>query len=175
MWTIRPERDSDHEAIEALADMAFGRGRFAKTAYRLREGVAEEKSLSLVAEEAKKTVGTVRFWPIAVGGMKSLLLGPLAVHPSMRAKGIGRALMQKGLDEAKKQGFETVLLVGDEAYYSRAGFAKLKPGQVKFPGPVNPERILGVSLVSGALERLSGAVARARIDNPVSAQAVPLG
>jgi predicted N-acetyltransferase YhbS len=175
LWTIRPERKSDAAVVETLDDLAFGYGRFAKSAYRLREGVAAETRLSLVAEEGGEAVGTVRFWPIAVGGVKSLLLGPLAVHPKIRSKGIGRALMQKGLEEAKELGFETVLLVGDEAYYKRAGFTRLRPGQVKFPGPVDPERILGVELVPGALEKLSGPIARAHIDFAVSAQAAPLG
>lgn len=174
-WKIRAERKSDEATIEALADMAFGFGRFAKTAYRLREGVAPEARLSFVAEDAGKTVATVRFWPIAVGGTKSLLLGPLAVHPSIRSNGIGQALMQHGLGAAKKLGFEAVILVGDEAYYQRAGFAKLKPGQVTFPGPVDPQRILAVSLVDGALEKLSGPVTRAHLDDPVSAQAAPVG
>lgn len=174
-WTIRPERESDAATIEALVDMAFGMGRFAKAAYRLREGVAPEAGLSFVAEAGGETIATVRFWPIAVGGARSLLLGPLAVHPKIRAKGIGRALMRHGLDAARKHGFETVLLVGDEAYYVRAGFSKLKPGQVRFPGPVDPQRILGVALVPGALEKLSGLIARAHIDVPVSAQAAPVG
>jgi predicted N-acetyltransferase YhbS len=174
-WTIRAERASDAGVVETLDDLAFGYGRFAKTAYRLREGVAAAKGLSFVAEAGGEAVATVRFWPIAVGGAKSLLLGPLAVHPKIRSKGIGQALMKKGLEEAKKKGFETVILVGDEAYYRRAGFTRLKPGQVKFPGPVDPERILGVELVPGALAKLSGPIARARIDVPVSAQAAPLG
>lgn len=174
-WTIRPEREGDAAVVETLDDLAFGFGRFAKSAYRLREGVAPESRLSFVAESGGKPVGTVRFWPIAIGGARSLLLGPLAVHPDIRSKGIGRALMSHGLEEAKKLGFETVLLVGDEAYYRRAGFTRLKKGQVKFPGPVDPERILGVALVPGALEKLSGPIARARINAPVSAQAAPLG
>lgn len=174
-WTIRPEQPSDAAIIEALVDMAFGFGRFAKTAYRLREGVKPEARLSFVAEENGKAVATVRFWPIAVGGAPSLLLGPLAVHPSARTKGIGQTLMQHGLDEAKKLGFATVILVGDEAYYRRAGFARLKTGQVTFPGPVDPQRILAVALADSALEKLSGLITRARIDEPVSAQAAPAG
>ena len=39
MWDIRKERQDDSPAIEALVDIGFGPGRFAKTAYRLREGV----------------------------------------------------------------------------------------------------------------------------------------
>lgn len=174
-WQIRNERAQDADAVEKLVTLGFGAGRYAKTAYRLREGVKPEARLCFVAEENKKLVGAVRFWPILVGGHKTLLLGPLAVQPELRGKGIGIALMQKGIEEAKLLGFQTIILVGDESYYGRAGFAKLKPGQVRFPGPVDPERILGIALQDGALEKLEGAVARAAIDEPVSANAAPLG
>ena len=110
-----------------------------------------------------------------MGTKRSLLLGPLAVQPELRGKGIGVALMQKGIEAARKLGFETIILVGDEFYYSRAGFARLKAGQVRFPGPLDAERILGLALKPGALEKLEGAVTRAQIDLPVSANAAPLG
>ena len=51
MFTLRPERPDDGPAIEALLDICFGPGRFAKTAYRLREGVGPVAVLSTVAEE----------------------------------------------------------------------------------------------------------------------------
>jgi predicted N-acetyltransferase YhbS len=177
MWEIRAERASDDAAIERLIDSGFGPGRFAKTAYRLREGVAPDARLSFVAENPRPAVllGAVRFWPVIVGQSSALLLGPLAVDPKLRGRGIGIALMQRGLEEARVLGFESVVLVGDEPYYAKVGFAKLKPGQVRFPGPVDGDRLLGLALKPGALETLSGEVKRARIDVAVSAQATKLG
>jgi len=174
-WQIRSERPEDAGSVEKLITLGFGAGRFAKTAYRLREGVKPDARLCFVAEENKQLVGAVRFWPIIVGGQRSLLLGPLAVQPELRGNGIGIALMQKGIEEARRLGFHSIILVGDESYYSRVGFTRLRPDQVNFPGPVNPERILGLALLPGALEKLAGAVARAQIDEPVSANAAPLG
>jgi predicted N-acetyltransferase YhbS len=174
-WQIRTERGEDAAQVDALVTLCFGTGRFAKTAYRLREGVKADARLCFVAEENKQLLGAVRFWPIMVGSQRSLLLGPLAVQPPLRGRGIGIALMQKGIEEARKLEFQTIILVGDESYYSRVGFARLKPDQVSLPGPVNPERILGLALQPGALEKLAGAVARAKIDDPVSANAAPLG
>jgi predicted N-acetyltransferase YhbS len=177
MWQIRAERAGDEEAVENLVDQGFGPGRFAKTAYRLREGVAADARLSFVAEhnETGALLGAVRFWPVAVGHRIQLLLGPLAVEPQLRGQGIGIALMQKGIAEARALDYDAVLLVGDESYYAKVGFAKLKPGQVRFPGPVDYDRVLGLALKDGALDRLSGEVARARIDQPVSAEATKLG
>ena len=176
MWEIRAERETDEAAIEAIVTSGFGPGRFAKTAYRLREGVAPLSDLSFVAEsmDTRTLLGSVRFWPIAAGGKPLLLLGPLAVKPQLRGRGIGIALMQRGLDAARAAGHGSVILVGDEPYYARVGFRRLKPGQLRFPGPVDPDRILGLALKDGALDSLIGEIERARIDMPVSAQAAPL-
>lgn len=175
MWDIRAERSADEDAVERLVAECFGAGRFAKTAYRLREGVEPERRLSFVAEENGELVGSVRFWPIVIGGMRALLLGPLAVRPAIRGRGIGIALMQRGLKEAASLDYECVVLVGDEPYYAKVGFARLPAGRVHFPGPVDPKRVLGLALKPNALIGLSGAVKRARVDTPVCAQAAPLG
>ncbi len=177
MWELRSEQTSDERAIEALVDRCFGPGRYAKTAYRLREGVEPESRLSFVAVGASDGVllGSVRFWPIMVGSQISLLLGPLAVEPELRGRGIGISLMQRGIDQARALGFDTIILVGDEPYYARVGFSRLAPSRIRMPGPVDSSRLLGLSLKQGALVSLSGDVRRARIDNPVSAQTTPLG
>ena len=177
MWDIRAEQQADRRAIEALVDRCFGPGRYAKTAYRLREGVEPDPRLSFVAVKSADGVllGSVRFWPVAIGGEPSLLLGPLAVEPELRGKGIGISLMQRGIEQARTLGFATMILVGDEPYYARVGFSKLPRGRVHMPGPVDPERLLGLALKNGALDALSGHVKRARIDTAVSAQATPLG
>ena len=172
MWEIRAERPEDAPLVDALVEQIFGPGRYAKSAYRLREGVAAEAGLSFVGVEDGILRGSVRFWPVAVGSEKSLLLGPLAVQSDQRGRGIGIALMQKGMDEARTRGHRSVILVGDEPYYGRVGFAQI--GGVKFPGPVDATRILGVALVEGALDTLKGDVKRARIDEPVCASGAAL-
>ena len=174
-WTIRPERPEDAPLVEALNEAAFGPGRFAKSAYRLREGVSQVEELAFVAIERKKLRGSVRFWPVMIGGHPALMLGPLAVQSDQRGKGIGVALMERALDEARKRGHEVVILVGDEPYYARVGFSKLPPGRIRFPGPVDPSRILGLSLRSGAALNLSGEVRRAVIDDARCADGAGLG
>lgn len=177
MWQIRAERDSDGASVERLVDLGFGPGRYAKTAYRLREGVAPDGRLSFVSEDSETRVlmGSVRFWPVRIGDTLSLLLGPLAVEPQLRGRGIGIGLMQHGIAEARKLGYEAVILVGDEPYYAKVGFARLPSGRIRFPGPVDPQRVLGLALKANALVSLSGEIRRARIDYPVSAPAAKLG
>ena len=174
-WQIRLEAPQDAPHVEALNADSFGPGRFAKSAYRLREGVNPVAALSFVAVENDVLRGSVRFWPIRVGGHEELLLGPLAVKSDQRGRGIGIALMQAGIEAARQGPWRGILLVGDEPYYTKVGFARLPPGRVKFPGPVDQNRILGLSLKSGELLTLSGQVRRAQIDEPVCADGAGLG
>jgi predicted N-acetyltransferase YhbS len=174
-WRIRLERPADAAQVEALNADGFGPGRFAKSAYRLREGVAPVAELGFVAVEDEILRGSVRFWPIRVGGHEELLLGPLAVQTGQRGRGIGIALMQAGIDAARKGPWRGILLVGDEPYYAKVGFSRLPPGRVSFPGPVDQHRILGLSLKGGEMLSLTGQVRRARIDEPVCAAGAGLG
>jgi predicted N-acetyltransferase YhbS len=175
MWDIREERAEDRPAIDALVEKSFGPGRYAKSAYRLREGVDPEAGLSFVATEDSALRGSNRFWPVIVGDTPALLLGPLAVETERRGRGMGIQLMQRGIDEARARGHRAIILVGDLPYYSRVGFVAVTRGRVKMPGPVDLSRVLGLSLVEGALEALEGSVKRARIDHPVCADGAGLG
>ena len=174
-WTIRPETPADGGAVEALNEASFGPGRFAKSAYRLREGVAPVAELGFVAMENGVLLGSVRFWPISVGGHEELLLGPLAVRGDQRGRGIGIALMQAGIEAAQKGPWRGILLVGDEPYYAKVGFSRLPPGRVRFPGPVDERRVLGLSLKGGEMLTVSGQIRRARIDDAVCADGSALG
>ncbi len=161
MFTLRKERPEDGPAIDALLDTSFGPGRFAKTAYRLREGVAPVEALSCVAEEDGALLGTIRYWSVRIGGAASLMLGPIAVLPEHRGRGIAVALMSRTLDEAAALGHRAVVLVGDEPYYARVGFAKIARGTMTMPGPVDYARLLGRDLAPGGLAELRGAIGKA--------------
>ncbi|MBB4199140.1 GNAT family N-acetyltransferase [Rhodoblastus sphagnicola] len=143
---------ADLPAIQKLEERAFGPGRFAKTAYRLREGVAPELSLSTIARIGGMLVGACTLTRIAIGGAPALLLGPLTVEEPFRARGVGEALAQRSLDAAKAAGHGLTLLVGDPPFYERLGFVRAGFGQFVFPGPVDPGRILFFELQPGARE-----------------------
>jgi predicted N-acetyltransferase YhbS len=174
MWTIEPEKPQDAARVAALIAQCFGPGRYAKTAYRLREGVDPVPDLSFVAHEGGVLRASVRFWPVRIGEVAALMLGPLAVQPDQRGRGIGIALMQKGIDEARAKGHALIVLVGDEPYYGRVGFACVPVGQMTMPGPVDLARLLALELVPGTLERAKGTVIRAALDHPVAAGSTPL-
>ncbi len=158
MIDYRCERPEDNGQIEQLLDRAFGPGRFAKTAYRLREGVAFIPELSFVAWEEGVMRGSLRYWPIAIGDSRApaLLLGPLAVDPAQRGRGIALRLMELSLDKAASLGHRIVVLVGDEPYYARVGFSAAAARALRMPGPVDRNRLLARELVPGSLTGLTG-------------------
>jgi predicted N-acetyltransferase YhbS len=159
MLRILDETHHDVDQREALLDARFGEQRFAKTCERLREGRLPAEGLSLVAREAGRVVGTLRFWHIAAGpGRASLLLGPLAVAAGYEGRGLGSGLMRIGLAKAAALGHASVLLVGDAPYYSRFGFSADATGGLWLPGPYERERFLGRELVPGALAGAGGLV-----------------
>jgi predicted N-acetyltransferase YhbS len=157
--TILPESAGDAQAIERLHERTFGPGRFVLSAYRIREHVDHVLELSFTARIGTLLVGSVRQLPICVGETPALLLGPLTVEPPFRSHGVGRRLLERALKDAKAKGHALVLLVGDEAYYSRVGFKPVPKGRITMPGPVDYSRLLVFELVEGAFEGVSGAVA----------------
>jgi predicted N-acetyltransferase YhbS len=156
--TILPESADDAPAIERLNARTFGPGRYAKTAYRIREEVAHIAELSFTARVGTLLVGSLRLSPILIGETKALLLGPLTVEPPFRDRGIGQKLIARALQEAKAKGHRLVVLVGDEPYYGKSGFKPVPKGQVTMPGPVDPERLLVAELAPGAATELAGAI-----------------
>lgn len=153
---ITHEQPEHLPVIDDLLDAAFGPGRFAKTAYRLREEIAPVPELSFVAVEGGNVIGSVRYTEIAIGPYPALLLGPLVVRTDYKNRGYGLRLMRTSLDAAHRLGHSRVILVGDEPYYARAGFARLPAGTVQLPGPVDPARLLGLALETGAFEGVEG-------------------
>jgi predicted N-acetyltransferase YhbS len=155
---ILPETADDAVAIERLHERTFGPGRVAKTAYRIREGVEHQPELSFTARIGTLLVGSVRLTPIRIGATKALLLGPLTIEPPFRARGIGQALIDRALAEAKAKGHRLVVLVGDEPYYGKCGFVRIPKGRASMPGPVDPARLLVCELATGAFDGVSGPI-----------------
>ncbi len=155
---ITQETIDDWWDVEALFDLAFAPGREALSSYRLRDGIDAVADLCLVARDKDAILAAaIRFWPVQVGSAPSLLLGPVAVHPTRQGEGLGGWMIEEALSRAN--GWDRVLLVGDAPYYGRFGFEKLTG--VDMPPPTNPARILGRALTPGAWDGVTGPVTRA--------------
>lgn len=156
--TILAEKADDAPAIDRLHERTFGPGRYARTAYRIREGRGHALDLSFTARIGTLLVGSVRLTPICIGETPALLLGPLTVEPPFRSRGIGKALIARALEVAKTKGHKLVVLVGDEPFYGKIGFKRVAKDQVKMPGPVDPMRLLVNELVPGAAQGVTGLI-----------------
>ena len=156
--TILPETADDALAVERLHQRTFGPGRYAKTAYRIREGAGHRPELSFTARIGTLLVGSVWLTPIRIGAARALLLGPLTVEPPFRERGIGQAMIERALAEAKKAGHRLVVLVGDEPYYGKCGFKPIAKGVVTMPGPVDPARLLVCELAEDAFAGVAGPI-----------------
>ena len=158
----RATEKSDLQSISVLHAKIFGPGRFARTAYRVREGSNRPHDVTpfcRIATLHNILIASITFTEIQIGGTPgALLLGPVAVDPEFIGKGIGRTLITQGLEAARAAGRSSVLLVGDEPYYSRFGFKSLEPGRISLPGPVDPKRLLGLNLQAEALSQVHGVV-----------------
>jgi len=128
MLTIRPEAPADEDAIERVTRLAFlshphshQTEQFIIRALR----AAHALSISLVAEEADRIVGHIALSPVTIsdGSVGWYGLGPISVAPAWQRRGIGRALMERGLAELRSMKAGGCILVGDPAFYSRFGFA----------------------------------------------------
>ena len=157
--TVRVATSADDQFVEDLQALAFGPGRFARTAFRVRERFPIDTSLSLIAEVNGATCGSVWMTPISVGGIDGYLLGPLATHPDFRKRGAGKLLAREVTRMALQRGEGSfVLLVGDRDYYCPLGWEPTQLGAIQFPGPVDPSRVLAYSLDPSMAVRLAGPI-----------------
>ncbi|MEM0899515.1 MAG: N-acetyltransferase [Pseudomonadota bacterium] len=162
-YTIAPESPENSSAIEQLHALTFGPGRFARAAFRLREEGPHDLSLSSCAivdlDGTKRLVGSVRLTWVSVGDaeLQGLLLGPLAVDPTLKGQGIGRSLMTAAVKSGRESDAAFILLVGDEAFYKPYGF-EVVTGLIDMPGPVDRKRLLINWLKPDKRMELSGRV-----------------
>jgi predicted N-acetyltransferase YhbS len=164
--TILAETPGDALAIERLHERTFGPGRYARSAFRIREGRGHSLEFSYTARIGTLLVGSIRLTPICIGETPALLLGPLTVEPPFRSRGVGSKLIARSIQEAKAKGVKLVVLVGDEPYYSKAGFKRIPTGLVKMPGPVDPGRLLVNELAPGAFDGVAGLIRPDWIEAP---------
>lgn len=149
--------DASHDAaIELINEEAFGPGRHVRAAARIREQGPHDRSLSFICADDGETIASVRMTPVLAGTVKAHMLGPLAVRPTHKNMGIGRELVRIAIEAARRKGSEGVILIGDPPYYMPLGFEKVAYDALKFPGPVDPARVLIVPLANDVHPRLNG-------------------
>ena len=162
MTVVRPERPDDREAVAHVHRDAFGRKEEADLVDALRQSPAFIPELSLVAIQGAQVVGHVLFTRIVVRGERqphpALALAPLAVLGSHQRRGLGSALVERGLEQAHAFGHELVIVLGHPKYYPRFGFVPAGPRGIQAPFPVREEAFMARELRPGVLGRINGQV-----------------
>ncbi len=158
--TLRVATAADDAFVDGLHATAFGPGRFARTAFRVRERFPIEPALSLIAEVDGTPCGVVWMTPLSIGGVDGYMLGPLATDPNFRKRGVGKQLAREVTRLALARGEGSfVILIGDRDYYCPLGWQPTTLGAIAWPGPVDPTRVLVYSDDKTLAARLSGSIA----------------
>ena len=158
-FEITLQSHTDIQDITSLVHDAFGPERSTRTVYQFRDGIDQLDALCFVAHSEGRLVGSIQFWPaILPNGKLVPLLGPLAVRPELRGKGVGRALIKTGLDCAQANGFPAVLIVGDPGYYAPFGFNVDVIANLDLPRLVAPLVFMGVEFKQQSLSKIKGNV-----------------
>jgi putative acetyltransferase len=132
--TIRKETPNDAGAITEVTIAAFRTLAISQhTEHFIVKALRAAKvlTLSLVAEMNGRVIGHIAFSPVTLsdGEPDWYGLGPVSVLPEHQRKGIGKALIAKGLSDLKDLNARGCCLVGHPEYYMKFGFRNV-PGLV---------------------------------------------
>ena len=160
MIAIRPEQPDDAVAVSEAHTAAFGRPDEARIVERLREHA--RPYLGLVATDADELVGHILFTPVTLHCYQApytiLALAPMAVRPAWQRRGIGSALVRRGLEACRAAGHDVVVVVGHPAFYPRFGFVSARPAGLMSEPPFPDEAFMVAELTPGALRGRRGVV-----------------
>ena len=161
MIQIKHETENDKQEIEDLLDLVFSPSRKNLSSYSLRKNVPKISTLSFVAKNNKDSiVGIIRNWPIFIESRKnlSLLIGPIAIHPTFQGEGLGAYLINYSIKESRKYGWERAVLIGDIQYYKSFGFFQQNNNKIDFPSPTDPQRVLLLEIKNNSFNGIKGKV-----------------
>lgn len=157
--------DARHDAaVDALMDAAFGPGRFAKTAERVRERSSPWRAGSRLAFAGDVLVGACRLWRVQAGG-RALFLGPIAVSSTFRSGGLGRRLVAACEAAAVAASHPAIILIGERSFFGPLGYETLPAGRIDLPGPGVGGKLLWKALRPGGLDQLNGPLNGLRAPN----------
>jgi putative acetyltransferase len=151
---VRPRAITDDNVITRVNDIAFGTPDEARLIRALRE--ANAAAIELVAIDNARIVGHILFSVLDVAidnrVVKALALAPMAVEPSHHRQGIGSALVHTGLEQARADGWEAVIVLGHPRYCFAAAQTR------HLEAPYSGEAFMALELRPGALDGQRGRV-----------------
>jgi len=163
---IRNERPEDHFTVENLTREAFWNLHVPGCdehylAHILRNSEDFLPEFNFVAEVDGRIVGNIMFSRSRVVGrdgrsFATVTFGPVSVLPECQRHGIGRALIERGLQGAREAGHSAVIIYGSPAYYTRFGFRPGKDFDIRTSDGKYAAALQALELFPGALRGVCG-------------------
>ncbi len=153
--TLRLEESKDYHEVEALTREAFWTVSDPVNehllAHKLRDLPSFMKELDYVAEANGKLVGNIMYSKAKIVGedgreTEVLTFGPLSVLPEYQNKGVGKTLMEKTIEEAKKTDYPMIVIYGEPDYYPRYGFVNAAEYGITAPDGKNFDALMALPL-----------------------------
>ncbi len=142
--SLRSARPEDAPGIRDLLAAALPEEDLLATVEGLRSDPAAE-AIELVAVDPH-VAGHVIFSRVTLEGAEEVpasILAPLCVVPKLHGRGLGSALVRKGLDRVRARGDALCLVYGDPDYYGRFGFRASAAGAITPPHELHPDMAHG--------------------------------
>ena len=164
---IREATTDDSDLIRTLHLDAFGKEdgfAVSRLAIDLLADETAKPLLALIAENETDIVGSIIFSTVKVKGSEEIvayILAPLAVASAFQRKGVGRALIERGLQMLKNRSTDLVFVLGDPKYYSRYGFSHNHHFSPPYELPYR-EAWMAITLKDRAFESANGQILCAR-------------
>lgn len=160
---LRPAVASDRGDIRAVHLLAFPSSAEADLVEQLvQDGVA---IISIVAVENGRIVGHVLLSRMDVeadgGTLNAVGLAPVAVIPEMQRHGVGSALIEAAIADARRLGVEMIFVLGDTGFYRRFGFAAEAARPFASPYAGAHFQALAIGRALGPVQRGTASYARA--------------
>ena len=168
-YIIRPERASDHRAVETLIRESFW------NVYRpgcsehyvihvLRDDPAFVKELDFVMEQDGRLIGQNMFMRTVINAddgrdVPVLTMGPICITPVLKRQGYGKKLLDYSLEKAAALGYGAVLFEGNIDFYGKSGFSFARNFGIRYhdlPEGADDLFFLCRELIPGYLDSVTG-------------------
>lgn len=159
---IRNEKPEDYQRVEQITRQAFYNmyvpgcvEHYLVHIMRGHEDFIPE--LDFVLEKDGEVIGNIMYTKAKLtdetGNEKEILtFGPVCVLPQYQRMGYGKLLMEYSFEQAKKLGYDVIVIFGSPSNYVARGFQSCKKYRVCAQGGKYPAAMMVKELVSGALD-----------------------
>ncbi|MBP1045631.1 N-acetyltransferase [Enterococcus sp. BWM-S5] len=165
---IRLEEEKDYRRVEEITREAFWNLYLPGAvehlvAHNIRKYPDFIPELTFVIELDGEIIGSIMYTRAKVIDKEGvehpvISFGPVSILPEYHRQGYGRMLIQHSIDEAKRLGFNAIIIGGYPYHYHPYGFVGTKKYDISMPDGNFYTGIMALPLTEGALDGISGSI-----------------